>query len=190
MLMCPNLSFRLTFLKTVDICATSSFLNGRCNFSHPPEIFAGKKSKRLSAVSADLRRRRNPFNRNLRVCNLLRIICDRLIREIRVWQMHSWVFFFLLCHLRQSSAERLRKSLLNLCPGKSITEWQSRKVLSYDLTAAASKSKSHVVHYLKCWYKLGRDKGGLLIFRFNLNCWRPFHLLPPSPSSYDASTCT
>ena len=93
MLMCPNLSFRLAFLKTVDIYATSSFLNDRCNFSHPPEIFAGKKSKRLSAVSADLRRRRNPFNRNLRVCNLLRIICDRLIREIRVWQMHSWVFF-------------------------------------------------------------------------------------------------
>ena len=139
-------------------------------FFTPPQNLRGQKSKRLSAVSADLRRRRNPFNRNLRVCNLLRIICDRLIREIRVWQMHSWVFFFLLCHLRQSSAERLRKSLLNLCPGKSITESQSRKVLSYDLTAAASKSKSHVVHYLKCWYKLGRDKGGLLIFRFNLNC--------------------
>ena len=45
MLMCPNLSFRLTFLKTVDICATSSFLNGRCNFSHLPKIFAGKKIK-------------------------------------------------------------------------------------------------------------------------------------------------
>ena len=53
MLMCPNLSFRLAFLKTVDIYATSSFLNDRCNFSHPPEIFAGKKSKRLSAASAD-----------------------------------------------------------------------------------------------------------------------------------------
>ena len=45
MLMCPNLSFRLAFLKTVDIYATSSFLNDRCNFSHPPEIFAGKKVK-------------------------------------------------------------------------------------------------------------------------------------------------
>ena len=111
MLMCPNLSVRLTFLKTVDICATSSFLNGRCNFSHLPKIFAGKKSKRLSAVSADLRRRRNPFNRNLRVCNLLRIICDRLIREVRVWQMHSWVFFS--CYV--TSANLPLRDWENLC---------------------------------------------------------------------------